>query len=163
MEIMDLERAKQGASPSVGRGLPADGPHAAAEAWQGEGSREQASQAVSTRGWLVLAWMILVLLTVRCWAVGYLPGSQRTLLGSMGQLKRAPVFELDVNSATAAQLQALPEVGKQLAKRIVDYRRTHGPFRTVEQLILVRGLGPTTLGRLESMVSVASRSRPEVE
>ena len=61
---------------------------------------------------------------------------------------------LDLNQATAAQLQALPDVGPQLAGRIVNFREEHGPFEQVEDLQQVRGVGPITLAELRAYLVV---------
>jgi competence protein ComEA len=58
---------------------------------------------------------------------------------------RAP---LDLNAATAAELDALPGIGPVLAARIVEYRRREGSFRSVEELLSVPGIGPRLLARL---------------
>ena len=58
---------------------------------------------------------------------------------------RAP---LDLNAATAAELDALPGIGPVLAARIVEHRRQHGAFRSVEELLSVPGIGPRLLARL---------------
>ncbi len=59
---------------------------------------------------------------------------------------------LDLNRATAAELDRLPGVGPVRAGAIVRYRREHGPFRRLEDLLLVPGIGPTTLERLRGQV-----------
>lgn len=61
---------------------------------------------------------------------------------------------LDINTATAAELELLPEIGPALAGRIVEYRKTSGPFRTVEGLTAVRGIGPRTLEKIRAHVTV---------
>ena len=53
-------------------------------------------------------------------------------------------FLVDVNQADWPELALLPNVGEQLAKRIVEHRRAHGPFRDLDQLQDVRGIGPKT-------------------
>ena len=55
------------------------------------------------------------------------------------------VRRIDINHADAAELTALPGVGKVTAEAIVSYREEHGPFSSVEDLLLVPGLGPGTL------------------
>ncbi len=52
---------------------------------------------------------------------------------------------VDINSATAEELQTLRGIGPALAQRIVEYRREHGPFRRVEDITLVKGIGMTVL------------------
>jgi len=66
----------------------------------------------------------------------------------------APGTPLDLNTATADQLDALPGVGPVLAQRIVAYRTQHGGFRSVEQLQEVSGIGARRFADLEPMVRV---------
>ncbi|WP_131741240.1 ComEA family DNA-binding protein [Actinomadura roseirufa] len=61
---------------------------------------------------------------------------------------------VDLNAATAAQLDQLPGVGPVLAQRIVDYRTQHGPFRSVDQLQEVDGIGARRFSELRPMVRV---------
>ncbi len=61
---------------------------------------------------------------------------------------------LDINSATASELEELPGIGPELARRIVAYREAHGPFRSVEELLNVPGIGPATLERIRELVTV---------
>jgi competence protein ComEA len=59
-----------------------------------------------------------------------------------------------LNRATAAELETLPGVGPVLAERIVQYREEHGPFRTVEDLLDVPGIGEAKLASLREQVKV---------
>lgn len=61
---------------------------------------------------------------------------------------------LDLNSATAGQLDALPGVGPVLAQRIVDYRTKHGPFRDVGQLREIEGIGERRFADLRARIRV---------
>jgi competence protein ComEA len=61
---------------------------------------------------------------------------------------------VNLNSATAEQLESLPGVGPVLAQRIVDWRQTHGGFRSVEQLREVSGIGAAKYADLKSKVTV---------
>lgn len=53
-----------------------------------------------------------------------------------------------VNTAGEAELQLLPHIGPALSARIVAYRNAHGPFRCPEDLLGVKGIGPTTVAEL---------------
>jgi competence protein ComEA len=66
----------------------------------------------------------------------------------------APDAPIDVNRATAEELVRLPGVGPVLAARIVAYRDTAGPFRSVEQLERVSGIGPALRARIAPNVVV---------
>ena len=61
---------------------------------------------------------------------------------------------MNLNTATAADLDALPGIGPVLAGRIVDYRTTEGPFSSVDQLDDVPGIGPAIAARLVELVTV---------
>lgn len=64
---------------------------------------------------------------------------------------------LDLNRATATELERLPRVGPVLAGRIVALRDSLGGFRDVAQLEQVRGIGPVLLGRLTPLVRVGPK------
>ena len=61
---------------------------------------------------------------------------------------------VDLNSATAAELDSLPGIGPVLAQRIVDHRTRNGPFRTVDELDDVPGIGPAIAAELAELVAV---------
>ncbi len=61
---------------------------------------------------------------------------------------------IDVNRAGVAELETLPGVGPVLAQRIVDHRKANGPFRTVEDLLSVSGIGERKLESLRSHIRV---------
>lgn len=104
--------------------------------------------STATAGWFVVGAIALALLSTSL----VVELSQGWLSPPPSPLKIAPALQLDINSATAEQLQALPEVGELLAKRIVENRELQGPFAEVADLVRVRGFGPTTLDRLKSML-----------
>lgn len=58
-------------------------------------------------------------------------------------------FSIDINEADWPELTVLPGVGETLAKRIVESREQAGPFRDLDELRRVRGIGPRTLERLK--------------
>lgn len=61
---------------------------------------------------------------------------------------------VDLNSATAEQLDALPGIGPVLAQHILDFRNAHGGFRSVDQLRDVSGIGDSTFADLAPLVTV---------
>ena len=63
----------------------------------------------------------------------------------------APV---DLNTASAAQLDSLPGIGPATAAAIIGDREAHGPFRSIDDLGRVRGIGDSKLARLRGLVTV---------
>jgi len=61
---------------------------------------------------------------------------------------------VNLNTATAAELDSLPGVGPVLAQRIVDYRTRHGGFRSVDELRKVDGVGDARFAQLKELVTV---------
>ncbi|MGH9227025.1 MAG: helix-hairpin-helix domain-containing protein, partial [Acidimicrobiales bacterium] len=66
----------------------------------------------------------------------------------------APAGPLDLNTATAEQLDTLPGVGPATAQAIITYRTRHGRFRSVTELLEVPGIGPAKLESVRSLVKV---------
>ena len=63
---------------------------------------------------------------------------------------------IDLNRATAEDLDAIPGIGPALAQRIVDYRKAHGPFKQVEDLMEVSGVGPQNLQKLKPYLGLGN-------
>ena len=62
-------------------------------------------------------------------------------------------LRIDLNRAGAGELAALPGIGPALAGRIVAHRQAHGPFRSVDDLAAVPGLGAKTVDALRNLVA----------
>jgi len=62
--------------------------------------------------------------------------------------------QVNVNTATVAQLQLLPRVGPALAGRIVEFRTANGPFKAPEELMRIKGIGEKSFLLLEPYVAV---------
>jgi competence protein ComEA len=89
-------------------------------------------------------------------AVG-VPGAAAPAVGAPGATvpgAAAGAGPVDLNTATAADLDALPGIGPVLAQRIVDHRTTNGPFTSVDQLDDVSGIGPAVFADLVDRVRV---------
>ncbi|HMN95761.1 MAG TPA: helix-hairpin-helix domain-containing protein [Phycisphaerales bacterium] len=67
-----------------------------------------------------------------------------------------PVVLIDLNRADASELAALPRIGPALAARIVADRAANGPFRSVDELVRVRGIGPVTVELVRPLARAAT-------
>ena len=65
-----------------------------------------------------------------------------------------PDFPINLNTATLAELDALPHIGKVLAQRIIDYRSANGPFQKVEDVQAVDGIGPGIYAEIQNLITV---------
>jgi competence protein ComEA len=63
-------------------------------------------------------------------------------------------YPVSVNRASQQELEVLPYVGPALAQKIVAYRARFGPFRRLDDLLAVQGVGPRTLQRIAPYVSL---------
>jgi competence protein ComEA len=63
---------------------------------------------------------------------------------------------VNLNTATVAQLDALPGVGKATAERIVEYRQKNGGFKKIEELMNVKGVGEKSFLKLKPYITVAA-------
>lgn len=61
---------------------------------------------------------------------------------------------INVNKASSAQLQTLNGIGPTKAQEIINYRKSHGGFKTVEELVNVKGIGPKTLMKMKAQVAI---------
>jgi len=63
--------------------------------------------------------------------------------------------KIDINRAEPWLLEALPGIGEVLAQRIVDYRSQNGPFKRIEDLLKVSGIGEATLDKIKDYITVS--------
>ena len=65
---------------------------------------------------------------------------------------------VNINSADASELALLPRVGPSVAERILDYRKENGPFKKIEDLMLVQGIGEKTFQLLKPYLAISGES-----
>lgn len=68
--------------------------------------------------------------------------------------------KVNINTATVEELQTLSGIGEVKAERIVAYRKNNGPFKSVEDLLNVPGIGQATLDTIRNSVTVGSPGTP---
>jgi comEA protein len=63
---------------------------------------------------------------------------------------------ININSATASQLEGLPGIGARTAQLIVEHRQKNGGFKKIEELMNVKGIGEKSFLKLKPMVTVGN-------
>ncbi|MDR1988637.1 MAG: helix-hairpin-helix domain-containing protein [Acidobacteriaceae bacterium] len=71
-----------------------------------------------------------------------------------------PLVTVNLNTATVVELQALPGIGAKVAARIIEYRESKGPFKKIEELMNVQGIGEKSFLKLRPQLSVGG-ARPD--
>lgn len=80
-----------------------------------------------------------------------------TLRGQESRPAAAPAAAmLNLNTATVAQLETLPGIGKATADRIIEYRQKIGGFKKIEELMNVRGIGEKSFLKLKPLITVTA-------
>ncbi len=107
----------------------------------------------------VVAAVALMGLAVLCWQRQHPPITVTGAPASVAQWDAtlASARQVDINAADVAELERLPEIGPTLADRIVAYRVLHGSFRSPEELVQVKGIGPKKFATLSAYVTVSER------
>jgi len=82
--------------------------------------------------------------------LAFAPGTAR---GAAPQAT-APGDKVNINTAGVDELVALPGIGRAYAERIVEYRQKNGPFKKVEDILNVRGIGEKTFERIRDRLTI---------
>ncbi len=92
----------------------------------------------------------------KAWAVGILAALVLALFVPSGvwALSQGKDEKIDINSATAQELQELPRIGETVAQRIVEFRQKNGKFKKIEELMKVKGIGEKTFLQLKDRITV---------
>ena len=82
------------------------------------------------------------------------PTVEETSIAEENGMTQEDSGRVDLNTASAQELETLPGIGPVLAQRIIDYRETNGGFRTTEELLDIKGIGEKTYAKLADYVEV---------
>jgi comEA protein len=91
---------------------------------------------------------------VRSTGAGDASDKPNTQSGESRTVKPALATRVNINTASAAELDLLPGIGPALAKRIVEDREKNGHFARVDDIVRVKGIGPKTLEKLRALITV---------
>ena len=76
--------------------------------------------------------------------------------GARAAAKPPTTGVVNLNTASATQLEALPGIGAKTAARIIEYRQKNGPFKKIEELMNVRGVGEKNFLKLKAQITIAA-------
>ena len=85
-------------------------------------------------------------------------GSTAAASATQGSAQVAEKAALNLNSATVAQLETLPGIGRKVAERILEYRSKSGGFKKIEELMNVKCIGEKSFLKIKPLVSVPTKA-----
>ena len=106
------------------------------------------------------AWFMILAIV----AIAALPAAaQQKAAGSSSRAASAkpaatPAAPVNLNTATQAQLEALPGIGRKVAQRILEYRQKNGSFKKVEDLMNVKGIGEKSFLKLKPVITISEKA-----
>lgn len=100
--------------------------------------------------------LIVSILSAAILATAYAPVAAAQQSRSSQGSRKAVTGVININTAPATDLERLPGIGAKTAARIVDYRQKNGPFKKIEELMNVRGVGEKDFLKLKANITVAA-------
>jgi competence protein ComEA len=74
--------------------------------------------------------------------------------------EQAPSKPININTAGVTELMQLPKVGAKTAERIVNFRKQHGSFKRIEEIMNVKGIGEKSFSKLKPYLTLGTTSAP---
>ena len=103
--------------------------------------------------------MLRMSLSVLAMVIGFASVGFAQTAGSAADAKASrPATMVNLNTATSAELESLPGIGPKVAARIVEYRQKKGPFKKIEELMNVQGIGEKSFLKLRPQLTVGARA-----
>ena len=80
------------------------------------------------------------------------------LLPAVLAKKKPPAHPININTASASELQQVPGIGPSTAQKILDTRKSYGAFKSVDDLLAIKGIGPKKLDKMRRYLTVGKPS-----
>jgi comEA protein len=74
--------------------------------------------------------------------------------------KKPPVHPININAANSEELQQVPGIGPSTADKILQMRKSYGAFKSVDDLLAIRGIGPKRLGKMRKYLVAGRAPQP---
>jgi len=84
-------------------------------------------------------------------------------IGTAITVQAADIVKLDINKATAKDFTKLQKIGPKIAEKIISYRKKNGPFKTIEDLMKVKGIGKKIFKLNKNQIMVANTSKENIK
>ncbi len=94
---------------------------------------------------IVTSFAVFILVFLAC---------SQIALAQSAQDQKAPGKVVNINTASATELESLPGIGPSLAKKIVEFRQKNGGFKNPSDLMAVQGIGEKKYEQLKNLISV---------
>jgi competence protein ComEA len=75
--------------------------------------------------------------------------------------KKPPAKPVNINTATSEELRQVPGIGPATAQKILQMRKSYGPFKSVDDLLAIRGLGEKRLDKMRKYLTVGKPTVPK--
>ncbi|MBN2430562.1 MAG: ComEA family DNA-binding protein [Acidobacteria bacterium] len=89
-----------------------------------------------------------------CLTMAALAGAVARSEGATVQPTKEEVGKVNINTASAEQLESLPGIGPKIAQRIIIWRKENGKFQKIEDILAVKGIGEKKYARLKELITV---------
>ncbi len=81
--------------------------------------------------------------------------------GVLGGKKKPPAKPVNINTATSQELQQVPGIGPATAEKILQMRKSYGAFKSVDDLLAIRGLGPKRLEKMRKYLTIGKTAKTQ--
>lgn len=115
---------------------------------------EADSQALNLAAYLQDAQHVHVPVVGETLAPTTQPTAEPQVAGATPTVSASQPTLININTASAAELESLPKIGQAIAQRIVAYREEHGLFATIEAIQEVKGIGASTFAEIEPFITI---------
>jgi len=97
---------------------------------------------------------LLTIFVMTCSILAQNKAVQKQEKAQVQQVQQSEQAKLNINTATQADLEKLPGIGPALAERIIKYREEHGPFKTIDEIQNVKGIGKKKFETIKDLIAV---------